>query len=319
MIRRLEQFLAAAMLLNALTSARADAGVPAFRIVAPNGQTNVVIGTLHVAYAALRQPAPGLFNGARVFAVEHSTANDPIDWTPAPEVLVAQAAGRDRRAEWARTVTPTQVDTVLRNFECSLPAALTEEKLERVLSLRSPRTWAALAFVPCAPPGLASRDALLETMAKAQGIPFLELETIPQINVRRNAIPERLYIETFEYAAKLDLTRFYDDLVGAFNRGDFDHITRLIDDSFKRPADARLYKRILIDERNVAWLPALKRAFDAGHAVVGVGAAHLPGPHGLLALLAKDGYTVTPINLPPSPLDVQPVKASTMKKTIDEQ
>ena len=92
-------------------------------------------------------------------------------------------------------------------------------------------------------------------MAKAQGVPFLELETIPQITVCREAIPEKLYVERFEYASRLDLMRFYDDLVGAFNRDDLDHLKRLIDDSFKRPDDARLFKRIRIDDRNVAWLP----------------------------------------------------------------
>lgn len=109
------------------------------------------------------------------------------------------------------------------------------------------------------------------------------------------------------------------NMVSQANRGDFDHITRLIDDSFTRPADARLYRRIFIEERNGAWLSVLKRAFDADHAVVGVGGAHLPGTRGLLALLAKNGYTTTPINLPSSPPDGQPLQPLTVGKTIDEQ
>jgi len=59
--------------------------------------------------------------------------------------------------------------------------------------------------------------------------------------------------------------------------------------------DAAVYRRIIIDERNVEWLPALKRAFDIDDAVVGVGAAHLAGAHDLLTLQARDRYIAEPI------------------------
>jgi uncharacterized protein YbaP (TraB family) len=35
---------------------------------------------------------------------------------------------------------------------------------------------------------------------------------------------------------------------------------------------------------------------DAGNAFVAVGALHLPGPEGLVALLRKAGYTVTRVH-----------------------
>jgi len=48
----------------------------------------------------------------------------------------------------------------------------------------------------------------------------------------------------------------------------------------------------LLDERNLAWMPAITAAPD-GVSVVAVGAGHLPGRFGLLALLDKEGYALT--------------------------
>jgi len=276
MNRRFGHFLAAVTLMTALPFAGA-AGVPAFRVTAPNGQVSTVIGTMHVAYAALLQPSPDLFDDAKVFLIEHSTSNDSIDWTLAPEVLSAKASKFDIRANWARTVTDAQVETVQLNLNCAASRAVTKDVVLGLLKLRSARTWASLAFVPCAPPEMPSRDSLLEHTAQEKNIPIQELETAEQINTRRAAIPERLYVESFEYAAGIDLHQFSDGLSSALNRGDFEHITHLTDASYSHADDAALYRRTMIDERNAEWLPALEPAFDQGHAVVGVGAAHLPG------------------------------------------
>jgi len=54
----------------------------------------------------------------------------------------------------------------------------------------------------------------------------------------------------------------------------------------------------MIRERNLAWIPVMRRFLDEGHAVVIVGAAHLPGPTGLIALLKAARYRVETIELP---------------------
>ncbi len=51
----------------------------------------------------------------------------------------------------------------------------------------------------------------------------------------------------------------------------------------------------LLDDRNVKWMPTLKNVFNKGNAFVAVGALHLPGDAGLLALLREAGYKVTPV------------------------
>jgi uncharacterized protein YbaP (TraB family) len=51
----------------------------------------------------------------------------------------------------------------------------------------------------------------------------------------------------------------------------------------------------LLNRRNRAWIDVIEaEAALHDRLVVAVGAAHLPGHQGLLALLAADGWTITP-------------------------
>jgi hypothetical protein len=53
-----------------------------------------------------------------------------------------------------------------------------------------------------------------------------------------------------------------------------------------------MYQRLLV-ERNRNWMPKIEVLFARpGRALVVVGAAHLVGPDGLLAMLKAKGYTV---------------------------
>jgi uncharacterized protein len=56
--------------------------------------------------------------------------------------------------------------------------------------------------------------------------------------------------------------------------------------------EAQLYQRLLV-ERNKNWLPKLEALFARKSAAfVVVGAAHLVGPDGLVAMLKAKGYAV---------------------------
>ena len=54
----------------------------------------------------------------------------------------------------------------------------------------------------------------------------------------------------------------------------------------------------MIRGRNALWMPRLEQYLQGGDAVVLVGAGHLAGPDGLIALLRRDGYAVQPVLLP---------------------
>lgn len=53
----------------------------------------------------------------------------------------------------------------------------------------------------------------------------------------------------------------------------------------------------LLDKRNMEWLPVIEKACQHGNCFFAFGAAHLAGHHGIINLLRKKGYTVTPVML----------------------
>ncbi len=55
------------------------------------------------------------------------------------------------------------------------------------------------------------------------------------------------------------------------------------------------HQEILLDDRNKEWVKKLKKIMKEKPVFVAVGAGHLVGDAGLIALLKKEGYTVTPV------------------------
>jgi uncharacterized protein YbaP (TraB family) len=79
-------------------------------------------------------------------------------------------------------------------------------------------------------------------------------------------------------------------LAGAWKAGDLPTVERIVLQDLKD--DPQMYQRLLV-ERNRNWLPRIEALFGRpGHAFVVVGAAHLVGPDGLLAMLKTKGIRV---------------------------
>lgn len=294
------------VLITTTIHAATDSGVPAFRVTAPNGETSTLIGTMHVGYPGLRQPSPTMFEGARSFVIEHATidvvkSDEPMSASLAPEVFSALLAGRDVRAAWAHDISAEQISAMLARINCSVVPPLDAATFEMFLKMRTARYVSTLAVLPCIPRGMLSRDDLLARAAAARNIPVIALETPREIDARRDAIPARIYEASFRFALRADLDKTYDELVAAFNLGDFDAVARYGLSGIDNAADAALFARIMIVERNHAWMPGLRAALDKGHAIVGVGAGHLAGKQGLLELLAREGYRVDHVSLPAIP------------------
>ena len=59
------------------------------------------------------------------------------------------------------------------------------------------------------------------------------------------------------------------------------------------------YEEILLNKRNRAWIPLMNEAMKKETNFFAVGAGHLGGKSGVIKLLMKEGYTVTPIKAKP--------------------
>jgi hypothetical protein len=128
--------------------------------------------------------------------------------------------------------------------------------------------------------------------ARAENKPVQGLETIEFQISRFDGLPdadqERLLAQTMREldTQMADVTRLAD----AWKTGDLEGMERLVLQELK--ADPRMYERLLVD-RNRNWLPRIDAlASRPGRAFVVVGAAHLIGPDGLLAMLRSVGFTV---------------------------
>jgi len=86
-------------------------------------------------------------------------------------------------------------------------------------------------------------------------------------------------------------------LYDAWRRNDIAAIEKLAAEMHNRyPA---IYERLLA-ARNRAWMPKLRQLLAASDPqLIVAGAAHWPGPDGLLAQLRADGYSITPVPAAP--------------------
>lgn len=139
-------------------------------------------------------------------------------------------------------------------------------------------------------------DRLLSLQADKEGKPRLALETLDDefSAFERTPIDEQVQ----------GITRFVDDpkqvvtqtmrMHDQWMAGDLDGLGR--DALVRMRSETPVTYRLLLVDRNNAWLPQLKARLDAHHAgdntLAVVGALHLAGEDGLLAKLRAEGYRV---------------------------
>jgi uncharacterized protein YbaP (TraB family) len=55
------------------------------------------------------------------------------------------------------------------------------------------------------------------------------------------------------------------------------------------------FEDLLLVNRNKKWIPVMKAEMNRSACLFAVGAGHLPGTDGVIDLLRKEGYTVSPV------------------------
>ncbi|WP_186157267.1 TraB/GumN family protein [Burkholderia gladioli] len=290
-----------------LAIAEITAGVPALKVIAPTGATSILIASMHVPYTGLHQPLASVLRGKSRLVIESSTTDGP---QPAPadptEILTPEAlsslltGGALPRASWAASLTDDDVAVLRRNATCS-GSVFDDKSLDILLAMKSPAMAAGIANLPCGRVGQLSRDEILTRAAKDARLPIDILETQVAVDRQRKAVPDRIYEAQLRGAFGPTAERAFAQVVTALNQGDYATVLRVVNAGYQNPGDAATFYRLMVDERNRAWMVPLHRYLDEGNAVVLVGAAHLPGAGGLISLLTKAGYRIEPIVLPADP------------------
>ncbi len=149
--------------------------------------------------------------------------------------------------------------------------------------------------LPCE--GATSMEQIIMGAAKQQGKKIKGLETMAQQAGFLDSIP-------YKYQAA-ELVKYIDSagtdngqntmmnqLFDAYRNQDLKKLEDLMLDS---DAGMSSFSDILLYRRNANWVMKLKTLMTDKSLLVAVGAGHLPGEKGVISLLRKAGYTVTPV------------------------
>lgn len=128
--------------------------------------------------------------------------------------------------------------------------------------------------------------------AKTDGKPVQGLETVEYQISRFDEMPPELQDHLLAETLKsIDTEQaMMSKLIESWRSGDAAAVEKIVLKDLQQ--EPQLYQRLLV-ERNRNWLPKLDALFARrGRALVVVGAAHLVGPDGLLAVFKAKGYKI---------------------------
>lgn len=208
-----------------------------------------------------------------------------------------------------------QAVTAALDLNASLPEKLGEADWDRLLTRVAPlglppqilpslRPWYVNLLVST-PPGLVSSppdkamDMVLRARAEAAGKPVAFLEAAAdQLNALQ-AVPESTHLSLLKQSLERDDTALqeeYTRIFSLYNRGDVAGLER---EERQAQSEAPDYHRIMVSDRNQAWLELLTPVLQRESIMVAVGALHLIGSTGLVTQLQTQGFQVT--RLHPAP------------------
>jgi uncharacterized protein YbaP (TraB family) len=134
----------------------------------------------------------------------------------------------------------------------------------------------------------------LYKIAKNQGIPSSGLETIEFQLSLVDATPlkeqaEGLVTEVKNFRQSM---ANYDEMVSIYKNQDLEKLYSMVVNDSTTDSE---FNQEFIFKRNLKWIPIIEKMMKDNSCFIAVGGAHLPGDFGVLSLLRKQGYTVSPI------------------------
>ncbi len=277
-------FVSALLLALAAVEAGAEGHSCVWKVTGPKGGTLYLGGSVH-ALSGSDYPLPAAFN--RAFDASDRIAFEVDEKTLQESGRAADRAGRYRRGDSLKNHVDPRTYEYLRRFFAILKVP--EEKYA------SYRPW-YLALMLQAPQlhGLSTDlgvEGFLLRRARANHKPITGLESgrehmavFSELSDRES---EAVLLLTFIPQEETDSAKA---MTAAWRRGDADWLARQIKKSY---ADFPAFAARVIDQRNRNWIPKIERFLASGHTYfVVVGAGHLGGPNGLLALLRARGCRI---------------------------
>lgn len=192
-----------------------------------------------------------------------------------------------------------QGETLEQLFGADYPVADSFFKAKTGLPIRmfnqyKPMMLQSLLYQTILPCGLPeSYEMYFVNMAKTKGKSVNGLETLESQIAVFDSIPDQEEIKWL-----LEWVRQYDKQLADFNRMlqlyTHQELNQMFDFIRSSPEMAG-YEEVLLNKRNRNWIPVMEEVMHNKSAFFAVGAGHLPGPSGVIALLRNKGFRVEPV------------------------
>lgn len=280
-------------LLAAAVAAASDSGSAfdhgrLWRISRPGIADSYVLGTIHIAderVAGIAAPVAKALERARTVAME---------LVPGPAVAEAMD-DLETLADGARLEPLIGSAAYAQLREELLRQGMGEETIGRM------KPWAAMLRITRSAPahGARSLDENLFAAARAQRVNVWSLESAEEQAASFDAVPLDTQVALLSHTlARRDLPlAASESAISNWLRGDLGGLARLPARAGQRFPHLRVhYARLvkhIIHDRTVLLHHRLFLPLRSGRVFVAVGATHLQGDLGLLAMLRRDGYRVT--------------------------
>ena len=154
-----------------------------------------------------------------------------------------------------------------------------------------PMSLLAISSIKCA--DRIQPESEFVTIAKNNQLPILGLETIDDQLKAINAQPLDSQVLAFKQTVlKYDsVQQMMVKMIQVYKQNNAEKIYRFIMDN----GGTNDFETAMLVVRNKKWIPVIKKAVMDKPSFFAVGAGHLGGKQGVIALLKKEGYTLTPV------------------------
>jgi len=272
-----------------------------------DGATLTIVGTYHLddpRHAATVAALAPAIEGAATLLVEAG---------PDEEKALMDRLAADPSAMFITTGS-TLLERLPPDLWLRLSRALAERGIPAFMAAKLQPWYATmlLAVPPCAmvamadPKGL---DGMLIDRATAAGVPVRALEPFDTVLKLFGGLTPEQELSMIEstLATEEQAEDFAFTLSEAYFQGESRLMWELMRaialdlpgaDAATVEAEFALMEELLMTARNRSWIPGIEEAAARGPAVVAFGALHLAGRDGVLDLLARNGWTISPLALP---------------------
>ncbi len=193
------------------------------------------------------------------------------------------ALGKQKLSEQLTEIQLAKLSTFLKDKMGMTLAQVDNYTLSTIYSL------SILQNLPCTEKKMYEFE--LSALAKQQGKPIKGLETVnEQLGYFEKAYPTDFLLQQLDLFDEYE--KMFPLLVTAYNKENLEELfAQITNEKYMDPNN----KKWLLEYRNKNWAKKIPLMLEEGSNFFAVGSAHLVGENGVIQLLRKKGYIVTPV------------------------